>query len=235
MNLSFKKFFLLKEDPDTANFRIRSNNYYANYVKQEYNPITFNVYNKNFLVYSYTKFNYHNSISRKLIGRIFDPVSYYETHRPYSEYINFKENFLKNDFASSYFSFIKNETIDRIKKDLEEANIFFIGDLNRSIIRSLEKIHTVEKFTDSTFFTVRPENTPDFILGRMFSMPIKEFQDETNESLIPCFSTWNRLKDLTSEAAEMMLKLPPIYDLDPNKSIIEDRGLESKMLRSFIK
>jgi hypothetical protein len=235
MNLSFKKFFLLKESPDSANFRIRSNNYYADYANPKYNPITFNVYNKNFLVYSYTEFNYHNPISRKLIGRIFDPVSYYKTHRPNSEYINFKENFLKNDFASSYFSFIKNETLDRIKKDLEEENIFFIGDLNRSIIRSLEKIHTVEKFTDSTFFTVRPENTPDFILGRMFSMPIKEFQDETNESLIPCFSIWNRLKDLTSEAAEMMLKLPPIYDLDPNKSIIENRGLESKMLRSFIK
>jgi len=69
----------------------------------------------------------------------------------------------------------------------------------------------------------------------MFSIPITQFQGETNESRIPCFSLWNRLKDLTPEATETILKLPPIYNLDPNKSIIEDPGLESKMLRSFLK
>ena len=234
MKLSFKQFFLLKEDPDSANFRIGSDNYYASFSEQEYKPITFNVYGKNFLAYSLTKNNYHNHISRKLIRRIFNPLDYYETYRD-SEYNDFKENFLKNDFAASYFSFTKNETLDGIKKDLAEENIFFIGDFNRSIIRLLEKIYTVEKFTNSISFTDRPQNTPDFILGRMFSIPITQFQGETNESLIPCFSLWNRLKDLTPEATETILKLPPIYNLDPNKSIIEDPGLESKMLRSFLK
>jgi len=234
MNLSFKKFLLLKEDPDSVNFRIGSDNYYASFSDQKYNPITFNLYNKDFLVYSPTNLNYHNHISRKLIRRIFDPLSYYEVYRN-SEYNDFKEFFLKNNFASSYFSFVKNETLDGIKKDLAQENIFFIGDFNRTTINSLEKIYNIEKYTNSVSFTDRPQNTPNFILGRMFSIPIAQFQGKTNESFIPCFSLWNNLKDLTPEATEMILKLPPIYDLDPNKSIIENPGLESKMLRYFLK
>ena len=232
--MRFKQFFLLKEDPDSANFRIGSNNYYASFSEETYNPITFSVYNKNFLVYSPTNMNYHNHISRKLIRRIFNPLDYYMIYRN-SEYNDFKENFLKNNFDASYFSFNKNETLDEIKKDLAEENIFFIGDFNTSTIRFLEKIYVVEKLTNSISFTDRPQNTPDFILGRMFSIPISQFQGETNESPIPCFSLWNSLKNLTPEATEMILKLPPIYNLDPNKSIIENPGLESKMLRYYLK
>ena len=100
MNLSFKKFLLLKEDPDSVNFRIGSDNYYASFSDQKYNPITFNLYNKDFLVYSPTNLNYHNHISRRLIRRIFYPLSYYEVYRN-SEYNDFKEFFLKNTLIIS--------------------------------------------------------------------------------------------------------------------------------------
>jgi hypothetical protein len=234
MNLTFKQFFLLKEDPDSVNFRIGSDNYYARFSEEKYNPITFNLYNKNFLVYSPTEFNYHNHISRKLMYRIFDPLFYYKTYRE-SEFNEFK-----NNFSSSYLSFDRDEMLNEIKRDLEKENIYFIGDFNKTTISSLEKIHDVEKLEkiDKSFsiiFSTRPKNTPNFIIGRMFSIPIEQFQGKTNESLIPCFSLWNSLKDLTPQATEMILKLPPIYDLDPNKSIIENPGLESKMLRYFLK
>jgi len=232
--MNFKQYFLYKEDADSANFRVNNNNMFARFSEEKYNPITFNLYNKNFLVYSPTEFNYHNHISRKLMYRIFDPLFYYKTYRE-SEFNEFK-----NNFSSSYLSFDRDETLNEIKKDLEKENIYFIGDFNKTTISLLEKIHDVEKLEklDKSFsiiFSTRPKNTPNFIIGRMFSIPIKVFYEEADDSLIPGFALWNSLKDLTPQATEMMLKLPPIYNLDPYKSIIEDSGLSSKMLRYFLK
>lgn len=220
MKLSFKQFLLLKEDPDHTNFRVGGNNYYTRYDQNEYNPITFNVYGKNFMAFSPTKFNYHDAITDKLTRILFDPLNYYRNYVS-AEYDNIED--MENDF-------FLNETFDRIKNDLGEQHIYLIGDFNRETVEIIRNIHYY-----GGEFIRRPQNNPDFILGRMFSVTVKEFQGENNKERIPCFSLWNRLKDLTPEATETILKLPPLYYLDSNKSIIENPGLESKMLRSFLK
>ena len=220
MKLSFKEFLLLKEDPDSANFRVGGNNYYTRYDQNEYNPITFNVYGKSFMAFSPTKDHYHNAIITKLTSILFEPLQFYRNYMS-SEYDNVEG--MENNF-------FLNETFNRIKNDLAEQHIYLIGDFNRKTVEIIKNVHYY-----SGEFIKRPQNNPDFILGRMFAVSVSEFQGENNKEKIPCFSLWNRLKDLTPEATETILKLPPLYNLDSNKSIIEDPGLESKMLRSFLK
>lgn len=219
MSLRFKEYFLLKEDPDSANFRIGEKNYYERFGGTG-NPITFAVIGQDFLVYSRTHDNYHNDISLQLVNRIFNPKLYYTAL----------------DIPVPDNSEIDN-SLEKIKSDLEENNkIYFVGDFNKEIVERIEFIYNVDvnAFPSPRFF-LRPYSSRDFILGRMWSLSVEEFFSEKTDEKIPAFSLWNSFKHLTPKIAETMLKLPLLFHLDPNKSIIEDPGLPSKMLKSFIK